>query len=73
MSARSIVTRKRDHRDDRGKSGSNDMVNDGPEALREPKKTCASSVHPSHLPSLVSENRFLTVSVQCYSQRFRFR
>ena len=65
MSARSFVTRQRDHRRDRGKSESNDMVNDVPETEQE-LKTCirASQVtgYPLYFPSLVSENKKSSVS-----------
>jgi len=55
MSARSIVTRQRDHRRDRGKSESNDMVNDVPETERELKMCIRASQvtgYPLYFPSL---------------------
>jgi hypothetical protein len=63
MSAGSFVARQRDHRRDRGKPGSNDVVNDVSKPEQDARKMCIET-SPVVFPFLVSEkNEWTSFSV----------
>ena len=68
MSAGSFVARQRDHRRDRGESGSNNVVNDVSKPEQDARKMCIGT-SPVVFPFLVSEK--MNGIVQCHDRRFR--